>query len=162
MNARERQMVVIGAVLAGFILLYLLVLRPLNQAVADADSRIETRTTDLAEMRTLAEQVRELRSSLPAGTENVNLLSYLEGLTRQAGVQSNIEYMKPGSGISQGSIKRESIELKLAGVNLKQMTNLLFQVERGGRYPLKVDELHVKKRFDNPELLDVTVEVYQG
>lgn len=162
MSERDRQILVLGGIFAGMMLLYLLVFRPLGNAVSDLDTRVHDRQVALTAVRQSADELRLLRANLPQGAENVNLLSYLEGLARQAELKSNIEYMKPGTGVQKGGVKRSSVELKIVRVNLKQLTNLLFQVERGGRFPLKIDEIHIKKRFDAPDLLDVTLEVYQG
>lgn len=162
MTERDRQILWIGGVVAAIILLYLLVLRPLGNAVADVDLRVHDRQAALNDIKRLADEMRQLKASLPQGSDNVNLLSYIEGLARQAEMKSNIEYMKPGSGVMRGPVRRSSVEIKLIKVNLKQLTNLLFQIERGGRYPLRIDELHIKKRYDTPDLLDVTIEVYQG
>jgi type II secretory pathway component PulM len=162
MSERDRQVLIIGGVIAGVILFYLLLLRPLGNAVDDADSRVQSRREQLNEMQVLADELRSLRAQVPQGADNVNLLSYVEGLARNAELKNNIEYMKPGAGVQRGSVRRNSLEVKLARVNLKQLTNLLFQIEHAGRFPLTVDEIHIKKRFDAPELLDVTLEVYQG
>lgn len=162
MSERDRQVLLAGGIVAGLLLFYLLLLRPLGNAVEEMDTRLDQRRTELQEMRVAVEEIRKARAAMPKATENVNLLSYLEGLARQTGVNTNIEYMKAGGGVQRGAVRRNSVELKLSRVNLKQLTNFLFQVERGGRYPLNIDEIHIKKRFDNPELMDVTVEVYQG
>lgn len=162
MSERDRQVLILGGAVAAVIVFFLLVLRPLGNLVEDADAKVQSRRSAVAQMRQLAEEARTLKANLPQGADNVNLLSYIEGLSRQAELKGNIEYMKPGAGVQRGTAKRTSVELKLARVNLKQLTNFLFQLERGGRYPLKVDEIHIKKRFDAPDLLDVTMEVYQG
>lgn len=162
MTERDRQVLILGGAVAAVILFYLLVLRPLGGMVADVEDRLESRRAAVAQMRVLADEARTLKAALPQGADNVNLLSYLEGIARQVELKANIEYIKPGAGVQRGSARRNSVEIKLARVNLKQLTNLLFQVERGGRFPLKVDEIHIKKRFDAPDLLDVTMEVYQG
>ena len=162
MSERDRQILILGGIVAGVILLYLLVLRPFTNAVDSLDARIHERRADLVEAKQLASQIKQLRALLPQGAANVNLLSYLETLTRQANMKENIEYMKPGAGVQRGSVKRNSVELKLVKVNLKQLINLLFQIERGGKYPLIIDEIHIKKRYDTPDLMDVSLEVYQG
>lgn len=162
MNERDRQVLLLGGVVAGLILFYLLIVRPLGGAVDAADERLASRQAALVELHTLGAEAASLRAQLPQGAENVNLISYVEGLTRQAELQGNIEYIKPGGGVQRGSVKRTSVEVKLVRVNLKKLTNFLFQVEHGGRFPLHVDEIHIKKRYDAPDLLDVTVEVYQG
>lgn len=162
MSDRDRQILILGGIVAGILLFYLAVVRPLGKAVEAADARVATRQAALVEMRTLNEEMAALKAQLPQGADNVNLMSYVEGLTRQAELQGKIEYIKPGSGVQRAGVKRTSVEVKLARVNLKQLTNLLFQVEHGGRFPLKVDEIHIKKRYDAPDLLDVTLEVYQG
>jgi len=163
MTPRDRQILIIGAIVSGILLIYMVILRPLGNAVEEADARIDQRRAALVQMRELAQEVQTLRANAPQGSANVNLLSYLEGLARQADLGSNIDSMKPGPGIATaGPAVRNSVEVKLSRVNLKQVTTLLFQMEHGGRYPLRVHELHIKKRFDNPELIDVVLEVYQG
>ncbi len=162
MSQRDRQILMLGGVVAGILLFYLLLLRPLGNAIDDAEQRIDERRAAVQDMRSLAGEARSLRASLPKDGKDLNLLPYLEGIARQAQLNTNIEYMKPGSGVARGDQRRPSVELKLARVNLKQLTNLLFQIEVQGRYPLTVEEIHIKKRFDAPDLLDVTLEVYQG
>jgi type II secretory pathway component PulM len=162
MTQRDRQILIIGGILSSMLLIYMLILRPLGNAVDDADARIDERRAAVVQMRELSQEAQRLRASMPRGSANVNLLSYMEGLARQADLGSNIDSMKPGMGITSGTTRRNSVEVKLSRVNLKQITHLLYQVEHGGRYPLRVHELHIKKRFDNPELIDVVLEVYQG
>lgn len=160
MNARERQTVTIGGVLAGILLFYMLLIRPLSNAVDDADAQIQARQATLQDMEHLAEEARVLRDALPRRAENVNLLSYIEGLTRQTGLQGNIDSMKMGGGVSRGDSRRQSVEIKLVRLNLKETMTFLYQLEHGGRYPLQVHDINIRKRFDNPELLDVTLEAF--
>ncbi len=162
MSERDRKILIIGGIVVGILLSYLLIFRPLGNAVDDGQERIASRSETLAEMESIHAQLKQLQAQVPQGNDNVNLLSYFEGLARQAGLKDHIDYMKPGQGIQIAGVRRNTVEVKLTKVNLKQLTDLLFQAERGGRFPLAVDEIHIKKRFDNPELLDVTLEVYQS
>ena len=162
MSERDRQILVVGGIVAGLILLHLLVIRPFSIRVADLEQSLQTRQTQVADMRELAEEVSQLRAQLPQGADNLNLLSYLEGLARQEDLNSKIDYMSSGPGVVRGNVRLESVELRMNRLNLQEITTLLFQIEHGGRYPLRIEQINIRKRFDNPELIDVTLEIYQG
>jgi len=96
------------------------------------------------------------RGVVPPG---FSILSYLEGLADQSRIREKIEYMRPGNVESKGKNKEVSVEIKLNGVLLSELTDLLFRIEKGGQTPLIIHRLMVRSRFADPRELDATFTV---
>jgi general secretion pathway protein M len=58
-----------------------------------------------------------------------------------------------------GELFRESsVEMRLEGITLQQLTRYLFDIEQAPQL-LRVRRMHIKPRPANPDLLDVTFQV---
>ena len=89
----------------------------------------------------------------PAG--DFSLLSFVEGLSAQARVKENIDYMRPSTEDVTAGIREHAVEIKVSQIRLDAMVSLLSAVERSP-HALRVKRLQVKRRFSDPDLLDVT------
>jgi len=91
-------------------------------------------------------------------TKDFSLLSFLEGLSAQAQVKGNIDYMRPTTSDIPGGIREYAVEIKVSNVRLDASVSLLAAVERSP-YALRIKRLHMKRRFADPDLLDLTFTV---
>jgi len=88
-------------------------------------------------------------------SKDFSLLSFLEGLSAQARVKGNIDYMRPTTNDVTSGIREHQVEIKVSNIRLEAMVSLLSAVERSP-HDLRVKRLYVKRRFADPDLLDVT------
>ena len=94
------------------------------------------------------------------GRGGFTLLSYLEAVTREIGIDQRIQYIKPVTfAEGEGKLKPEGIEMSLDGVNMEQLVNFLYRIEHSGKL------LHVKRikilraSKEKTSLLKVTLQV---
>src|SRR5262245_40121049 len=66
--------------------------------------------------------------------------------------------MNPQNKDLSGTYREESVELKLNGVSLQQLVDLMYKIEKGAQ-PLRMTRLQIKKRPREPQTFDVTATV---
>jgi Tfp pilus assembly protein PilO len=75
----------------------------------------------------------EVEQSLSSRGDRFTLLSFLEGVTREVGIDKNIQYIKPVTfPPSEGAFRPEGIEMSLDNVGMEQLVNFLYKVEHSG------------------------------
>jgi hypothetical protein len=74
------------------------------------------------------------------------------------GGREKIASMNPQNKDLGGAYREESVELKLNGVSLQQLVDLMYHIEKGPQ-PLRLTRLQVKKRLREPQTFDVTATV---
>ena len=67
-------------------------------------------------------------------------------------------YMKPALAAPGELFRESSVEMRLEGIALQQLTRYLYDIERAPQL-LRVRRLHIKPHPANPDLLDVTFQV---
>jgi type II secretory pathway component PulM len=127
-----------------------------KRIAAKAESLEELGALKIDYQRRLAEQNRlaaEIRKN-----NTVRLLSYIEDIYKKTGI--DVASMQEGKGGSTGSelLKEEAAEVTVKNVTINRLYDFLKRLEEGNRL-VKVRGLKVKRRFDNPKMLDATVTV---
>jgi Type II secretion system (T2SS), protein M len=161
---RERMILTVGGLTAVGLLVWALAVDPAFTAAREANlaaERKEAASGELAQI--LADYERQnarigAAAAQGAAAKDFSLLSFLEGLSAQAQVKGNIDSMRPTTSDMPGGIREYSVEIKLTNIRLQPMVTLISAVERSP-YALRVKRLHVKRRFADPDLLDVTFTV---
>jgi len=94
------------------------------------------------------------------GRGSFTLLSYLEAVTREIGIDQRIQYIKPVTfPEGEGKLRPEGIEISLDGINVEQLVSFLHRIEYSGKL------LHVKRikilraSKEKTSLLKVTLQV---
>ncbi len=162
----RRQMLVL--LCAGILLLlfyYMLVLSPALTRQLRLEKRIADKEAELAQMRELSREWVQLNSRRSAAEKRIRqrkagftLLSFLEGISREAGIQSKIQYMKPRVAEEQGS-KTEGMEIKLDGIRIEQLVDFLYQIEYSD-HPLSIRRIKIQKPSrGTDDSLGVTIQV---
>lgn len=157
---RERMILLVGGFAGVAMLVWALALDPLVAGVADLEKLAQRKRESADELAALAadyqRQMARIGGALPAETDkNFSLLSFLEGLSARANVKGNINYMRPTTTDVAEGIREHAVEIKVTNIQLGAMVELLTQVERSP-HALRVKRLHVKRRFSDASLLDVT------
>lgn len=83
-----------------------------------------------AEYDTILNKSKKLKNIYSQRPKGFNLFAFLESLARKAGVDQNIDYMKPSSKVDKGTNTEFSIvEMKLKKIKLSQLMSYLYLVE---------------------------------
>jgi type II secretory pathway component PulM len=159
---RERLLVLSAGALLALALFYVAVVNPLLGAIARTGDRAEAADQELRVMARLRIEYDALAARLANVEQRIqasprgNLRSNLESLASQASIR--VESMEPQAA-APGELYRESrVEVALERVTLAQTVNYLHQIEASPQV-LSVKSLRIRKRPDNPELLNVSFSV---
>lgn len=97
LSARERLIVLGGAVLVLLTAIYVLALEPFYSAVAARADRVERKEADLAWMRSVAPEVQALGASVPvsAGPSDESLVVLVDRTAREAGLGTALTGQTP-------------------------------------------------------------------
>ena len=82
----------------------------------------------------------------------------MENLSNQARIRDHVISMKPRFTPIDQNYRESSIEIKAERLTLPQMVTYLQLIDNSGM-PIKAKTLHIKTRFDDPNLADMTVTV---
>jgi hypothetical protein len=95
---------------------------------------------------------------LKSRVQSFTLFGHLESLASRIGIRDKIIYMKPSESSINPNYKSSKVEVKLKEITLNQLTKYLYEIERPELLS-QVRKLRIKPKLENPELLDVTLEV---
>jgi general secretion pathway protein M len=112
------------------------------------------RETYLAQKRLL----EEVNRNLGQRGQDFAIFSFLEDLANKTGIKDNIKYMNPAVTTPGELFRESSVEMRLEGIALQQLTRYVYDIERAPQL-LRVRRMHIKPRPANPDLLDVTFQV---
>ena len=169
MKIRKREMALLlfGGVLVIVLLYYLTVISPALSKEKSLIKRIEKKTADLAQIIELKSQWGKFKANktraektLAARGKTFSLLSFLEGVSREAGIDDKIQYMKPlAFHDDSGPMKPAGIEMNLDNIDIEQLVTLLYKIEGAGKLlnikRIKIQRTSIKKI----QTLKVTLQV---
>lgn len=111
-----------------------------------------------AEYRSMKEEV-DLVERKPALVQTGGVANALDGISSSLGIKGRIKSVKAvGSREIRGSMSEERAEVQMEKVTLNELVNLLYRIEDAPMI-LSVKKAAMKKSFENPELLDITMTV---
>lgn len=157
----SRRRALIAAIVAG---LYLLTV-PVFFAGRSAKKELEALKAKQKEMVLLSREYRSLKGSVDA-VEQRSTLSQITGVAQaiemissSLGLKAKMKSVKAvGSREIPGPMTEESGEVRFEKVSLNELVNLFYKITDAPMI-LSVKRATVKKSFENPELLDVTMTV---
>ena len=165
MSPRERVIVLVGGILAGLSLLFVLALDPLLAKLDRLERQANRKQKDIGELALLSQdytikrdRLAKAESRLPSPDSQFSLLTFLEEATTRAGARDWITAMQPQvQSLAQG-YQETAVDLRLEGVQLPELLALLVAIDQAP-YDLQVRHLQIRPKFDNPIYLDATVRV---
>ena len=98
-----------------------------------------------------------LRKAYVSG-EGLSTIAVVEEIGALVGVKEKITTLKPLPETSEMGFTISGVELSIEGMNLNQMVNLLYLIENH-KTLLVVKEFTLKSRFEDPDLLDVSLKL---
>jgi len=163
LSARERVVFLSGAILGVLSLGYVLIVDPSLERRDRMNRQIFRAERQQAELRVLGAQAATLRARL-AGVEakleaakgRFALLPFLEEAANAALVRDRVTAMQPQPTTPAQGYKETAVEVKLEGVQLRELLALLMKLE-DSPYLLQVKRVQFRPRFDSPHLLEATV-----
>lgn len=162
---RERTMVLIGGVVVGLSLLFVLVVDPLLSTLDRLERQTARKQKDLTELTLLSreyaakrDQLAKAENRLPQPDGQFSLLSFMEEATTAAQVRNRITAMQPQVQSLPQGYQETAVDLRLEGVQLPELLALLVAINHAP-YSLHVRHLKIHPKFDNPVNLDATVRV---
>jgi hypothetical protein len=141
LRTREKVLLALGASLLGLALHYFLLLSPALSRSKVMEGRIVKSQRDLNDMEALRKRwmsLQAIRSEasrrLSAGERGFSLLTFLEDVCREIGIESRIQYLKPSlSQEAEGAKPSEGIEISLEGINTAELVRLLHRIDHSGQ-----------------------------
>lgn len=128
------------------------------------ESRVEARKADLERFTALGAEYRLSKARVEAVSRRAyaapgpggGAITAMEEIAKTVG--AGISAVKPlGRRTTRGYTEKD-LEVKLDRVDLNQVINLLYLTENS-RTLLVIKEFSMKSRFDDPELLDITLKL---
>lgn len=136
-NRREMVLLTLGGAVIFALFYYLFVVSPALSKQESVEKSIAKKEQALAEMMALKvkwdgfkRNQGESQKTLSQRGEKFTLLSFLEGISRKAGIHGKIQYMKPlPSAEASEGMKLVGMEIKLDGIGIDQLVNFLYEIE---------------------------------
>jgi general secretion pathway protein M len=165
LSPRERTILGAGAAAMVVIGLYSFIWEPLAEGRVRLAQRIVGKQRQLEEMQAMREAymglLRQLEASqqvLDRADPKFSLFPHIEATVAQVVGRDKIKSMTPENKEVGGAYREDSVELKLAGISLEQLVDMMYRIEKG-EHPLRITRLQVKKQFRDPHMFDVTATV---
>ncbi|MDD5434018.1 MAG: hypothetical protein PH343_01180 [Nitrospira sp.] len=165
LNAREKAMVISGLLGAVCIIVYGSVIAPFADRYSNLNRMIiqrESQYKDVLKLRGdyffLTQEYKNMEKGASKTKEGFSPLTFMEGVSTQAKIKDKIISMKPSTTPMGENYRESSIEIKMEKVVLEHIMRYLHIIE-SSEYPLRIKNLHLKSRFDDPGLMDASVTV---
>jgi general secretion pathway protein M len=165
LGGRAKLAITVGGVAVALLLFYRFGLSPTLERLRMLDRLIAIKERELHEMKTLRETylaqnrvMAEVKQSLTQRDKDFAIFSFLEDLANKTGIKNNIKSMTPALSTPGELFRESSVEMRLEGIALQQLSRYLYDIERAPQL-LRVRRMHIKPRPADPDLLDVTFQV---
>lgn len=166
LSNRERTLVSLASAALVVILIYTMIWQPIEDDRVQLARRIQTKKTELIEIQRMRDAYLDLQNQydlrqkiIEKADPKFSLFPHIEATVSQVlGGREKIASMNPQNKDLSGAYREESVELKLNGVTLQQLVDLMFHIEKGAQ-PLRLTRLQLKKRPREPQTFDVTATV---
>jgi general secretion pathway protein M len=168
LNRNQLLLVFSGVVLLLCVTYYFFLLGPVLEKRHRLELAVEKRERDLTVMTGLREKWAHIEERQAAADRilgqkeaGFNLLSFLEGVSREVGVSERIVHMKPISfSDTLNGLRQEGMEISLEGVALREITRFLYGIEYAEGL-IHVRRIRIQRPSDEkfPIALKVTLQV---
>jgi general secretion pathway protein M len=162
LEARERTLVSIVAVLCGAALLYVAVIGPILRASDRGEERLASADQQLEVMKRLRRDYDDVQGRLVDVEQRIRrgakteLRTTLESLAQESSVK--VESMEPQASPAHAKYRETKVEVGLRNVTLAQTVHYLHAIDVAPQ-ALSVKSLRIRTRAEQPDLLDVTFTV---
>jgi general secretion pathway protein M len=166
LNRREKYIIYGAGGLLGLLIIVQFVITPFAENKNQLQRNLQTKKSELAEMRNLQAEHKALKEKLQRSQISIGkrekgftLFSFMDQLAGQAGIKDRISYMKPSNTVQKNSNYRLSrVEMKIDAVTLEQLTSYLYGIETSKNMVI-VKKLSISKKDKNEGLVNVILQV---
>jgi hypothetical protein len=162
---RERLLLSVAFVSVVVISLYSFVWDPLQTSAEQMRRRITIKEKELAEIQKdrdmyldLLRKIEANQATIEQTDPNFSLFGYLDNTISQAVGHEHVTTMNPSDKNITPDYQEKLVEFRLTQINLQQLVDLLYQVEKGA-HPLRFSRLQIKKRPNDIYNFDVSATV---
>jgi type II secretory pathway component PulM len=158
LSPREQRFVAAAGVALGGTLLYVLLLDPLWQMHDDLRARVAAKERELQEVIAFRQAYLETKATVEraqsAAGGNFSPVAFLEKLASSTVGQEKVSAITPIAQEQRDGAVLNTIELRLNGVSLRELVELLYKIETAAPL-LHPRQLSIKKRYKDPYTFDV-------
>ncbi|WP_457572835.1 type 4a pilus biogenesis protein PilO [Desulfolithobacter sp.] len=165
LDTRDRTALMIGALAVGLFVFLQFVVFPLAEKQRRLERGIAVREKSVQEMRDMQERYRQLHArvnslqvQLEKRSPDFSLFSFLEKMATMTGVKERIVYMKPSTVQGDGPFRQNMVEMKLQGISLQQLVDLLKMVEAPENI-VAIKRITIQENKKEQGMLDVIMQV---
>lgn len=166
LNRREKYIIYGAGGLVGLLIIVQLVITPFIENKNQMQRSLQTKKTELEEMRRLQTEYKALKEKLQLSQISIGkrekgftLYSFMNQLAGQAGIKDRISYMKPTNTVQKNSnYKLLRVEMKLDAVTLEQLSSYLYGIETSKNIVI-VKKLSISKKEKDEGLINVVLQV---
>lgn len=164
LSSRDAYALVLGGVVVLITVVWLGIIDPYQQAMANLQSKVTSRERQLQDVQKLRQDYLDLKQELSEAqgrlskAENFSLFSFVEAQVARYATKENLVYMRPQPTSTKDGWREDTVEIKLEKITLEQLVRFLYALETSDAV-IQTKNLRVKTRFDNRSLLDVVMTV---
>lgn len=162
LSPREQRLVSIFTLLLAATLLWMGVISPVLDGRRRMAAEIEGLRGDLAALADLGKKIHAAEGNLAGAAKGgdaekgFSLLAFVDKAATSSLRRESVASMSPARRPLEGGREETTVELKLSAVTLPEIVALLRDVE-GGKAPVYVKHLSIKKRYEDASQFDVTL-----
>ncbi len=166
MNLTQREQRLIlgaGSILLGIFIF--LIVDSLIQSYAQLNNKIENNKNELKKISHLQsqhqetnKQLSEIKAQLEKMPKDFSVISFIEDLANKENIRENIGSQKPKKISLNENYDETYVEIQMDNVRLSKLVNFINKIENSGHL-LKIKRLRIKTRYDDRNLLSVTLQV---
>jgi hypothetical protein len=166
-HRREMGLLLLGGIIIIGFLYYLFIVSPAISRQESLIGYIAKKEAELTKVKELKAQWGRFKKSriesekiLRQRGGKFTLLSFLEGISREVGIDKRIQYIKPLSYTEDsGTFKRVGMEMKLDNIDIDQLVRFLHRVEYSGKL-ISIKRIRIQRMSkDKDSALKVTLQV---
>jgi len=136
---------------------------PARNKLNSLDKLLDTKESEFAELQKLCieykeQQKREKEETSQIAKEKFSLFSYVGNLLTKHGIERNVSGIQPLPISEKEGFRIERVKLSLRDVQLKQLYNLLYEIEVS-KNAIRIQDFRMRKEKENSYLLDAEIEL---
>lgn len=163
-NQRERRVLLLGATIVAALVLYFIAdsiyqgYEKLGEDINDKKKDLQDLVRLQTQYRQTHQQLEQIKAKLNSMGKGFSLLSFIEDLANKEGIRENIGSAKPKTIPMGDGYEERLVEVQMYDITLTKLVEFIYKIENAGHL-LRVSRLRIKPRYDNRNLLQVTIQV---
>ncbi|MDM8550450.1 type II secretion system protein GspM [Desulfobacterales bacterium HSG2] len=166
LSKREKYAVFVAGLFVCLFVVARLIVIPFMEKKDRLERAVQAKTKTLNEMIALKAEYDGLKieselseNRFAKRKKGFTLFSFLDKLAGETGIKENIKYMKPSKSDKKDSkFKRSQVEMKLRGINMKELTPYLHKIETS-KNSVFIRKISIRKKGKGEGFIDVILQI---